>query len=292
MRFEDFARLHGLRMDGVILGKWVAVATEDHPNKRNGRYKCLGDIGWVQNWATMQSPEMWRAEQSAFRAPDVRRALQNADREREQLAERAASKAGWILHQCKSDIHPYLEAKGFPEEIGNVWRTEDGESLLVIPMRIGTKLVGCQLINGEGNKKFLHGQKTKGASFTMDAKGAPIFCEGYATALSIRAVMKAMKVRYSLHVCFSAGNLQEVARRISGGIVVADNDPNGVGEKAARETGKPYWLSDAVGEDFNDFHVRVGLFRAMSSLKPVIFGRGPAASGARTWPQSGAHVPA
>jgi putative DNA primase/helicase len=291
MRFEDFARLHGLRVDSLIPGRWVAVPTDDHPRKRNGRYRWLGDVGWVQNWATMQEPAMWRSEERDYQSPQVRRAVADAGRERLELAKKAASKAGWILHQCKTDIHPYLEKKGFPDESGNVWTTEEGQRLLVVPMRAGSRLIGAQLIDCEGNKKFLYGQQTKGASFTMDAKGAPILCEGYATALSIRAVMKAMKVRYTIHVCFSAGNMKDVARGISGGIVVADNDPNGVGEKAARETGKPYWLSDAVGEDFNDFHRRVGLFKAMSSLKRAVFAGGsPAASSAGISPQSGAPV--
>ncbi len=291
MRFEDFARLHGLKINSLIPGKWVAVPTEDHPHKRNGRYKWLGDIGWVQNWATMQTPEMWRGEENDYRAQQVRRAVQDAGRERMRLAEKAASKAGWIMHQAKPDTHEYLRRKGFEDEVGNVWRTEDGQALLVIPMRIGSKLVGCQLIDGKGDKKFLYGQQTKGASFVMDAKGVPIFCEGYATALSIRAIMKAMKVRYAVHVCFSAGNLKEVARHVEGGIVVADHDPNGVGEKAARDTGKPYWLSDAVGEDFNDFHLRVGLFKAMGSLKKTVFASNAVASGAGILPRSGAPVP-
>jgi hypothetical protein len=62
--------------------------------------------------------------------------------------------------------------------------------------------------------------------------------------------------------------MQEVASRISGGFIVADNDPNGIGESVAKKTGKNYWLSDTVGEDFNDYHLRVGLFRASQSLKP------------------------
>jgi putative DNA primase/helicase len=81
--------------------------------------------------------------------------------------------------------------------------------------------------------------------------------------------MKANKLRYSIHICFSASNLKEVARNIPNGIVVADNDPNGIGETVAKETGKPYWLSDTVGEDFNDYHLRVGLFKASQSLKQI-----------------------
>jgi putative DNA primase/helicase len=124
----------------------------------------------------------------------------------------------------------------------------------------------------------------------MDAKGIPIFCEGYATALSIRAVMQAMKVRYTLYVCFSAGNMKAVAGGIPGGIVVADNDPNGVGEKAARDAQKPYWLSETPGEDFNDFHIRVGLFKAMYPLKRALFG-GASASVAGTSLRSGEPAP-
>jgi len=156
-------------------------------------------------------------------------------------------------------------------------------------MRIGANLVGCQLINDDGQKRFLYGQQTKGASFVFDAKGMPIFCEGYATALSVRAVMKAMKIRYTIYVCFSAGNLQTVARSVAGGIVIADNDPNGVGEKAARETGKPYWLGDTIGEDLNDYHSRVGLFKAMVDLKRVVL-QGNLASGAGIAPQSASPV--
>jgi putative DNA primase/helicase len=71
-------------------------------------------------------------------------------------------------------------------------------------------------------------------------------------------------------VCFSAGNIKQVAGTVPGGVVVADKDLNGVGEAAARETGKPYWVSDAVGEDFNDFYIRVGLFHATASLRKFL----------------------
>jgi hypothetical protein len=56
MGFDDFARSHGLIVRSLIPHRWIATPTEDHPRKRNGRYKFLGDIGWVQNWATMQTP--------------------------------------------------------------------------------------------------------------------------------------------------------------------------------------------------------------------------------------------
>ena len=177
------------------------------------------------------------------------------------------------MHQTVIKTHPYLASKGFPDAEGNVW-VKDGQEILVIPMSINRNLVGVQLIDHEGKKKFLHGQTTKGASFCINAKGTPIFCEGYATALSIRECMKASSIKYAIYVCFSASNMKHIARTIRDGIIVADNDPNHVGEKSAIETGKPYWISETVGEDFNDYHRRVGTFRASQSLKKVVLNAG------------------
>jgi putative DNA primase/helicase len=267
MTFEDFARMHGLILSQVLQGKWITTPTEDHPKSSNGRYKFLGEVGWVQNWATMTAPRMWRGSTSV----SVHHVFQRDDRERVEAAKKAAGKAAWILKQCQVQTHPYLEKKGFPDEVGNVW-TINGDRLLVVPMRRNFRLVGVQLIDDEGNKKFLQGQSTKGAAFVMNANGLPFFVEGYATGLSVRAALKALKVRYCIYVCFSARNLQEVAREIEGGVVVADCDLNKVGELAARASNKPYWMSDTVGEDFNDFHNRVGLFKATVSLRRAIYG--------------------
>lgn len=267
--FEQFAQAHGLIIDrAIILGRWIAVPTEDKPQKRNGRYKFMGEYGWVQNWATMAAPERWVGDSTQFISRRVIEIAKSAESEDIARALQASKKAGWIMHQCKNDIHAYLKRKGFPDELGNVWHPPDSPAFLVIPMRCDGHLVGCQLIEADGKKKFLFGQRTKGASYTMDAKGIPIFCEGYATGLSIRAVMKAMKHRYTIYVCFSAGNLVHVASKKEGGLVVADNDDAGIG--AAEAVGKPYWKSPAQGEDFNDFHLRAGLLSAMKSLKECL----------------------
>jgi putative DNA primase/helicase len=123
-------------------------------------------------------------------------------------------------------------------------------------MRIDGSLVGCQLIDNDGNKKFLTGQITKGASAVFENKGLDIICEGYATALSVRRVMKLLRKRYTIHVAFSAGNIQTLSKTIKKFIVIADNDS--VGIKTAKQTGKPYWVSDVEGEDFNDAEQRLG----------------------------------
>ena len=80
-----------------------------------------------------------------------------------------------------------------------------------------------------------------------------------------------MKKRYTIHVCCSAGNMKKVASTIEGkGLVVADNDESGTGEKTAKEIGWDYWMSDVVGEDFNDAHQRLGLFKVAYQLSRMV----------------------
>ena len=270
MIFEDFAKMHGLIIQGLESHKWISTPTEDHPRSKNGRYKFLGNVGWVQNWATMDKPEMWKLEGEFKPNPKFAKAKSDAYRKRIELADKASAKAGWIMHQTELKNHPYLVKKGFTDMTMPVWDTPEGKGKLVIAMRREGKIVGCQLVSEEGEKKFLYGQTSKGASFVMDAKGINIFCEGFATGLSIQAIMRANKMRYTIHVCFSAGNMKEVAQKFTDGIVICDNDASGTGQKIAYEIGKPFWISDTVGEDFNDYHIRVGLFRASQSLKKFL----------------------
>jgi len=272
MRFEDFARSHGLIINEVISDRWISTPTEDHPKKKNGRYKHMGDYAFVQNWATMERPMMWKSD-SPSNARTINQNRREDAAKREEEAKRAASKAAWILNNCERLHHPYLVSKGFEDMVGNVWLKQD--RLLVVPMRVDGSLVGVQLINDQGEKKFLRGQRTKGATFVIGSDGVPLLCEGYATALSVRAVMHLIKIRYRIHICFSAGNMEYVARKIPNCLIIADNDTSGTGQKIAVKTGKPYWLSDTIGEDFNDYHRRVGDFMASQSLKKILMCNAP-----------------
>ena len=275
MTFQDFARIHGLIINHVIMNKSVRVPTEDKPRKQNGSYKFLGDVGFVMNFATMDRPAVW-VDDNKPTTPKPRNDINKlwntlSDIESNVKKDKAAKKAGWIMKQTKLDTHPYLAKKGFVNEKGNVW-IKDGNPLLVVPMSVGKRLVGCQLINSDGDKKFLYGQTTKNAVLTLDAKGMPFFCEGYATALSVRQVLKSSNIKYCIYVCFSASNMKLVARSIKGGLVIADHDANGIGEKTAINIGKPYWISNTIGQDFNDFHISNGDFKASQSLKKAIYG--------------------
>lgn len=250
MNFERFAELHGLIISHLVMDKWVRVPTTDHPNSRNGAYIFEGNKGAVQNWAIHEKPVSWYQDGEYKPDPNAKQKMLKAEEDKKARQLKATKKAGWIMHQTKKTTHPYLARKGFPQEKGYVW-----EGLLIIPMRLNGNLVGCQTIDEHGSKKFLSGQITKGASAVFDAKGRDIVCEGYATALSIRRVMKSIGQRYRIHVAFSAGNVVEIAKDMDC-LVIADHDP--VGIKMAEKTGKPYWVSDVEKEDFNDAEMRLG----------------------------------
>ncbi len=286
MDFQTYARAHGVLIENVLDdGRWHRVPTSTHPRKRNGAYRHCGTHAHVQDHATMLEPALWTpgAEEAAkidHAGIAQRAALASLQIRRDQDA--AAKKAGWVLHQCTVDKHPYLEAKGFPDEHGNVW--QDGEvRKLCIPMRSDGQLVGLQTISDQPGfeKRFLFGQKTRGAVYLMDNKGPNWFVEGFATGLSVRAALQAIKARYRLFVCFSAGNLLSVAKGLGSGFIVADMDhpsplaplEGGMGWKVAQEAGLPFWRAPSPGTDFNDYMREEGVFRASQELKVMTMRR-------------------
>lgn len=273
MDFIQFARSHGIIIDELPpIGIWKRYRTEDHPKRKNGSCKYMGTHGFVQNHALSTVTALWKPD-SVDKPIDMRAVIisqERAEQQRNKLAINAVSKAVHMLNESGYATHPYLVRKGFPDETGNVL-TIERKPVLLIPMRVGKSLVGLQQIWPEGDKRFLYGQRTAGATFTFDNKGINIVCEGYATALSVRAAMKQMKRRYTIHVCFSAGNMIKVAAGLESGLVIADNDKSGTGQQAAADIGWPVWMSDREGEDANDCMKRLGLFQFSQSLTRSMF---------------------
>lgn len=271
MDFLTYCKLNGILIDHLPpVGVWRRYPTESHPHKRNGAVKYMIDHGFTQDWANNLEVEVWKSDKpNDFDRSKLMRDVKAAEDKKRSLQREAAGKAAWILKQCQYGHHQYLKAKGYDSEQVHVW-AKDGVKTMVIPMRVDGHLVGVQLIDEAGVKKFLFGQRTSGASFVFDNRGIHIFTEGYATALSVRQIMKSLKMRYTIHVCFSAGNLKKIAQDIGEGFVIADNDKSKTGERVAIETGLPYWMSHTEGEDFNDFHRRVGIFKASMSLRAAL----------------------
>jgi putative DNA primase/helicase len=262
MDLMSFCQAHGILIDTPPpIGYWKRYRTVDHPKKLNGAVKFMGDHAFVQNHATDTEVSVWKPDSiKDSERRDYARLAQRAEQEKIRMQEAAAAKAEKLISDSVLAKHPYFKSKGFPDEEGLV-----NDKKLIIPMREYGRVVGCQVIDSEGEKKFLSGQKTAGASFDFDNKGKHYLCEGYATALSLRHALRSMKRNYVIHVCFSAGNLLKLAQRF-GGFVIADNDQSGTGERVAKQTGLPYWMSEVVGEDANDAHQRLGLFKFTQAL--------------------------
>lgn len=261
MSFEQFALLHGLIIDSLVLDRWVRVPTIDHPRKQNGAYIFDGHVGALINFAVHDKHIPFKSDEAYKPDPQAKAKREKLDKERRARQEKAAARAAWIIQSSTKATHPYLAKKGFPELEGYVWYDS-----LVLPMRVGDKLVGCQLIDPAGTKRFLSGQITKGASLVIDNKGQDILVEGFATGLSVRRALKYARQRYRIHVCFSAQNMVEIGSRMREPLVIADHDASGAGQRAAKKISSRIWLGQ-IGEDFNDAELRLGTEAAAESLR-------------------------
>ncbi len=264
--FIDFAAQFGLIINEIIYGRWVRVPTTDHKHKRNGAYRHLGEVAFVQNHATQLETVTWFAAKDNKIDPAIaREALKKAQREITQGHIDAAKKAEWIMSQCVLEKHAYLDAHGMPDIPVQVYHRTEHENLLCIPMKIGNKLVGVQMITRDGDKKFLFGQQCKGAEWTA-GKGINCWVEGWATALAAQICAHQMDIKINVHACFSASNMIYMAKGKTC-FVLADNDVSGAGLRAAEAIGLPYLISDIVGDDFCDTYKKNGVYGAGGILK-------------------------
>lgn len=271
MNFEAFAEQHGLIIDHIVHDRWTRVPTVDKPHSRNGAYIWDGRSGAVQNWAIHEKPITFLSKDDFKPDPQFYAKKRASEEKKKQKNNWAIKVAKDLLDNSIKQSHPYMVKKGFADFKVPVFTAvaiypelAKYDGCMLLPMRIGDRLVGCQTISQDGTKKFLYGQITKEAELVIDNKGRHILCEGYATAMSVRRALQAVKKKYTIHVCFSASNILQISEKHSNAMIVADNDS--VGLKTAKKTGKPYWVSPVDGEDFNDFELRVGALEAGKSI--------------------------
>lgn len=276
MSFMDHASEHGLQIRELVPdGRWHRCPTDDKPRKRNGCYLYDGARGVVMNWATMTRAVSWR-EGGGIEHVDraaIRRMQQQAREEERQRQAQARTTAQSMVDRALPDLHPYLAAKGFPEETGLVL---DGE--LLVPMRefaYYKQINSVQRIAADGRKLFLEGGKAKGSVFFIGPFIARErwLCEGYATGLSIRAALRLLYREAQVVVCFSAGNLAYIGRIAAElrppAYVMADNDKSGAGKTAAEETGLLWRMPPIEDFDANDYHREFGLRHLAGLLNDV-----------------------
>lgn len=265
-------------------GRWLKTDTLSGKNgKGDGRVKINDACVNAFNWQTGENVTVWMKD---AKSPEVRRQVREDIRkqqaERVRRAQEAAGIAARIVAAAELQTHPYLAAKGFPDELAFVADAaviakiggkyllpeEGGASAIVIPARIGSVVRSVQLIWESGEKKFLANGEMQGASHRIATGRDPWHCEGFATGLTLRAALKALRHNATVLVCFSASNVETIAKTAQGrSYIVTDNDKPipqydglGAGEFFARRSGVPYLLPPAVGDDLNDIHQREGLF--------------------------------
>ncbi|RWI60265.1 MAG: hypothetical protein EOQ93_03110 [Mesorhizobium sp.] len=211
--------------------------------------------------------------------------IEAANKKKKQRAKDAAEKAQALIAKAAPSQHLYLATKGFPHERGLVidaavvraiggefssYLLPDGggERALVIPARIGSQVTSLQLIWEDGTKKFLAGGEMDLASHRVSAGAFTWFCEGYATALSLRTALKGLHRSDCILCCFSAYNVLAVSRSMKRpSAILTDNDKPlpqfgdlGTGEYYARQSNVPYLMPPQLGDDLNDVHLREGTF--------------------------------
>ena len=221
-----------LREDGKVTRYRVQG---DKPGSRNGWavvYSHPIHSGAFGSWKT-GATHTWREDTSKPQTPAERAEVQRqlkamqaaSDAERAQVQATARERAAklWLRARPATNVHPYLQRKGV-----GAYGIRQMRELLLIPARdVSGELQTLQFIGADGAKRFLSGGKIVGCYCPI---GRPLdsllICEGYATGATLYAA-----TGRAVAVCFSAGNLQPVARALRMKfprlrlILCADNDP-------------------------------------------------------------------
>lgn len=276
----------------IAMRRWVLADTLDgKKGKGDGRIICDDERVTAFNWKTGDKATVWLKEQrTAVDRKRTREQIAKAADEHRRRAEKAAATAVYLMGKAKLSSHPYLARKGFPDEqapvvsadivrdwAGRYLVPEGAGQAIVIGAKIGDHLSSAQLIWEDGTKKFLAGGEMGGAVHRIASGRDTWLCEGFATGLSLRAVLAGLNRRDTILLCFSASNIARVASSIKGRrFIAADNDKPmeqfgglGTGEHYARQAG-PYIMPPYEGMDINDMHRQLGIFAVQRLVSDLV----------------------
>lgn len=255
-------------------GRIIRAGTYDHPGSQNAAILVNYD-GSVAAW-NFENPEL-RAYYAPIRERTEGRRnktapVENCEAKKEEPVQKQAALYASTarksyrfyrsLDGCFPTNHPYLKAKKVKATSGMRQCTcEQFEQffhtkidligpLLVIPLTDGQKTQSLQLIDTQGNKRFLTHGKKKGcywlARWIPEEPKRIALAEGVATALSIKDYLEKIDPGTSTVVlaAMDCGNLTEAAKSAQKKYgqaeicIFADNDRNGAGLTAAMEAAK------------------------------------------------------
>ena len=199
--------------------------------------------------------------------PSKSQLRQRAEAERLASLQQAAdlAKRLWMSAQPACPGHAYLGRKGISPY--RLRQTAKGQ--LLVPLYSNGELVNVQLIDAQGNKRFLKGGQVQGAYAPLGRvmPGKTLYvCEGWATGATIYA-----HTREPVACAMHAGNLEPVARALCERyghldmVIAGDDDrttPGNPGRTAANAAALavgalvlfPAWPKEAPHHltDFND----------------------------------------
>ena len=295
---QDACRAVGIQVPRQTkLGEWVKCPV-DGKGRGNGSGRVMvntdGKTGVAYNWITGDSLRF--SEAGTADAVSIQPPKRDLEAERREAQERAevARICEAIVRAAQPAQHPYLAEKGFPEEMGLVlddlrplipdhqlgrdiaFRLPEGDGpWLIVPGRVAQKVTTVQIIGPDGGKKNIYRGAMKGASHRIATGRETWVCEGYATALSVRAALRLLGRSATVLSAFAASNVATVASGLSGSIIAADHDKpleqlhgKGTGEFFAAQTGR-VWTQPHERGDFNDMHVSSGLRAVAVHLREV-----------------------
>ena len=199
-------------------------------------------------------------------------------RQEARLRQKAIQRAASIIADTRPGVSAYLEGKALSgvsvalsQHVLVVGDLTFAPGAMVVPLysEAGGELVNVQLIDREGNKRYLPGGQKAGAFHRIAGGALVVICEGVATGLSIHHATGA-----TVYCALDAGNLLAVARYVGGIedplqpsrlIVCADNDAGTPGNpghtkamEAVTQAGGIVVLPPEAG-DWNDYHQAHGL---------------------------------
>lgn len=276
LNIGQLTRVKGDRCKGADKDFWY-VYNQIDDSQSSGHIIGVMNFGYWKDgtsfpWCSRSTNKMNAVEQIAFKkAQDQMRAEQA---QAEAIKHGAAAKRAYEIWSNAPDAveHKYLTNKGVTTTQG-LKIVDDGR--LIIPIAVDNEIVSLQLINNEGDKRFLTGGKLKGGWFLIEGEIDLIYiAEGYSTACSVH-----MATGATVYVAFNAGNLYEVCKHVkathpTSQLVIAADDDTGnklnIGRVKAEQAVKKLNIQVVFPKEFNDFndqHKSQGLEHLRSYLQ-------------------------